>query len=711
MRPYVTLLSLVIFAACESAALVSGDSDILQTSAGQALRSVVSPSDRPNLYVFQGGPQGTTQPAPTGLTLFIRHLGLDFLLQRPALPSPVLAQVGAASSLPLIGATGTPSSLGSFATWQDDTFGVWLDSAPLAAQGLFPFSQAYCRQVGLGGPQFTLAAEVTSRQFFPWREPGAKLALAADLELPTSRLVVRTRAGALVARDRLDADQRAPIFQSSFFVYLQDTSATPTKVIAVLFNLYDPRGPYELGIGDDHSVSFFTASIGQRSPAGVDLTQLFTVERGAHEAGPWTGYRTFRVSISAAQLRALIARFPSQGLSDDVTRYRLESVGLLNELNFLYADANDCLPDFDSNTSAAVGLSLRRFTAEIVPPEPEARGYFDYVNADGVAVGWACRAGSPAPVTVRLRAAGGAVVTTALADAATEPGVRAACGTGATRARHRFAVALTPQQRAAFQGQLLEAEVVDAAGHTALVLRKSPGASYVVPRGSPYAGYFDFVDADGLAVGWACARSSPAPVAVRLVSARTGEVVASALADAASTDEAAVRAACGTQATAARHRFRVQLSDAQRRRFAGHRLRAEGVDSGFPLPEGAGASYVVPPPPTYAGYFDFVRPDGVAVGWACAQGHVAPVSVRLRTAAGQAVADVVADAWSEEAVRVACGTEGTGASHRFAFTLPPDVRARFAGQSLTGEVLSRAGEPARPLLRNESAPQAYVVPR
>lgn len=665
-----------------------------ETQAGETtLLDSSLPAFPTGLVVFDGREAPGQTPATYDaeqLNMLVRHMGATFHRQVPLLaPNDVAAHTGLAGVFSTLGSV---VSTGAYPTMLarggPGELAMYMDTEQLERRGYYPFTQSYCKSVGLGGPQFTLGKEFIRTTPYPWQKPGDALELAVDLQVAQSELRVR-RGGQYVHTTALEPGDHAPIFQSSLFVYLIDQSRG--VAVAVLWNLYDPRGPYSMGVGNDRHVFFYTTGIGSTDPSGVDLTQHFTVLAGEHAREPSAGYRSIKVRISHAQLREILAVLAgSTGLSLDPTHYSLSSVGLLNEMNFLYKDvpqnlppaereAYTCIADHDPQTFAKVGMRYRNFKATQVAAPTEYRGGLDGIDELGLVRGWACAREDAAPVSVRLATSAGqlAHVTASLAG---ERAIAEICGAGSA---HRFEYRLTPEQLADHGGLRVGASV--RGSDPLYTLQTFPGVNYVVPGGPPpelrglLEGVFLGAGNRVVVTGWACAAGSPATLLVDLATSEGPLATVSANL----TSEPGVSAACG--GVAGGHRFELVLSGEQVRVLAGQKvvgtLRTLSGSASAPVANADAWPQVVP---RFRGGFDGVDEQGLVRGWACALEREAPVQVAFHagsTFVGQALAAEVA----EDAVGVVC--EGTSA-HRFTFQLTPAQRSALTGATLDVRVTS-----------------------
>jgi hypothetical protein len=654
MGPLMRLMPLLLLsAACTSQLTVHGDP---QTQTDQ--RVTVSGSTAGVQLVAYDGREAPYQLPATydsdQLTLIARHMGVHFFEK----PNAVVQSGGALE--------------------------LSIDTVQLHDDGYFPFSQAYCQQVGLGSSHFILGQEMNKTEVRPWLGGGGALNLAVDAQLPTSQLVVHD-GSQYVSRSDLVNGGDAPISQMSFFVYLTDL--VHGNIVAVLFNLYDPRGPYGHFIGNDHHTFFYSTSL------DPTLSSDFTIVSGAHHHEPF-GWDTVKVRIDADQLKSVLKQFPQdQPLSLDPNDYRLDSFGLLNEMNFLYADAANCIAAFDPNTSAKVDFGLRNLVVDVEPGPTAWRGANDGVSAVGLVRGWACEVGSDVPVTVRLSAGG-----QTLADViAFEPGEAAIGQLCASGPAHRFSYQVRPGQLAGLAGQTVSAAVIDS-GAPVLALQTFAGVNYALPgtmqqpppQAKTFEGWNEGLSAGEVVNGWACQVGSDAPVTVRLFAG--GQALADVVADLAA--EPAVGQQCSSGPS---HRFAYAVTAAQLAAFAGQTVSAAVIDQGAPvftLNASADASYTLPaamppppPPVELTGMLEgvFLSQDNHVwvQGWACVKGSPTPAVVEV-----PGVGTVTANQASEWQVGAACG-EATG-GHRWSIDLSASQVSSLAGHSLTANIRDAA---------------------
>jgi hypothetical protein len=642
---------LLVASACSSDLLIHHD---VSSEADQRV-TVSGAAGAVTLVAYDGREAPYQLPSaydPDQPTLISRHMGVHFFDDAQIVgPGDALAATGVDGRL--IGAAGTSSGFPtSVVQGADGALGMYIDTDQLHALSYFPFSQAYCQQVGLGSSHFILGQELQRTEVRPWSGGNGALSLSVDAELATSVVV----------------GDGAPIFQISFFAYLTDTVNGST--LAILFNVYDPRGPYGRGIGNDHNTYFYTTSV------DPSLSSDFTVVSGAHQHSPF-GWQTFEIRIDADQLRSMLGQFPqTQPLSLNPADYRLGSIGMLNEMNFLYADAAQCIASYDPATSAKVGFGLRGFKVDVEAAQPSWHGALDGVSPDGLVRGWACQTGSASPVTVRL-SAGGQTLADLVADEAGEDAIGAICGAGTA---HRFSYQPTPAQLSAFAGQTVGGAVLG----SGTPLQTFGGVNCALPAAQqqPPPVELDgniegvFMDADNnvWVQGWACVKGSPIPAVVSV--AGLGDATADEL------SEPAVGSACD-EATAG-HRWSIHLTAAQVVALGGQTLSAQVRDAAgtkqqaLPV-EGSWPVDV----PSFFGGFDGVGSDGVVRGWTCAIGRDAALQVTLRVDSGSVLTTVTAGDSAEGAVGTLC--HGSSA-HRFTVQLTQDQQQGFAGETVTAEV-------------------------
>lgn len=298
------------------------------------------------------------------LNLLVRHMGTEFFNNKPGISSSQIQNLFG-QNISLLGAA-NPSAVSATPTFlgqSGDSFGFYFDSRQLNQDGFIPFSQKYCQKVGLGAPHFIHSKDFSAVQDVrPWKTNSSKLVMSVEAKLPLSEIKARNTSGSYLVRDYVDASDNAPIFISTLFFYLRDTKTN--KTIAVLFSYYDPRGYAPGSVMNDHNSFFYTTY--WPSPGHPANNDEYSADLGILQSRPFSDFKSFQISINKSQIQKIIARFPvAEGLSNNPEDYILTIAGLLNELNFLYANPAECLPNYDPQTYARHSLVYKNLRFEI----------------------------------------------------------------------------------------------------------------------------------------------------------------------------------------------------------------------------------------------------------------------------------------------------------------------------------------------------------
>ncbi|TMA84932.1 MAG: hypothetical protein E6J63_21445 [Deltaproteobacteria bacterium] len=220
-------------------------------------------------------------------------------------------------------------------------------------------------------------------------------------------------------------------------------------------------------------------------------------------------------------------------------------------------------------------------------------------------------------------------------------------------------------------------------------------ASHAAPIGWIDGGYW--ANGQFNVSGWACDPGSTRSVWVSLTDPRTGQAMASVLANAWS--EPAVAAAC--RAPGATYlRFNIPLAAAREESVVGQPIQVRATSNFYPwtiMPIGNSGTFRYPDN-TVRGYVDNASYDGsqvVLVGWACAGGIAQSVNVHVYVGgpagSGSWFTAGTANQPSEPAVAGACGV-GYGA-YRFSIAAPfgPEVMMQLGGLKIYVHGISPVG--------------------
>lgn len=375
-KKFLITFNLFLFSlGCQHTHLIPAQSGILpdvargpsSSSVSRTVIPVVDPNDKIALDVWHPPTRYPRAQQAQASSIFARHMGPQFDAHLPAI-SGTDQSLKTGLQAPLLGASqdsvvkGTPT----FVIGDGHQFGYYVDTKDLESLGFFPFPQKYCQAVGLGAPQLTFEKNISSQNLRPWINENRKVEISVDLQIPYSKLKVRTTDGKYVDKTIVEPGDQTAIFISSSFLYLKDTLSG--KLIAILFNYYDPRGNQPAGIGNDNQVFFFSIAMAAKDSTGKDLSKFFTISSGGIQKNEFREFKNFKLSINKAQMKNLIAEFGnSTALSGDPANYQIQLTGLLNEMNFHYKPpASACVSDYDPQTSAQVGMSFQNFSVSIV---------------------------------------------------------------------------------------------------------------------------------------------------------------------------------------------------------------------------------------------------------------------------------------------------------------------------------------------------------
>src|SRR5437868_5377305 len=239
---------------------------------------------------------------------------------------------------------------------------------------------------------------------------------------------------------------------------------------------------------------------------------------------------------------------------------------------------------------------------------------------------------------------------------------------------------------------------------TAVVLHA--GASQAAPIGWIDGGYWS--NGQYVVVGWACDPGSARSVWVATTDPRSGQVLASALANAWS--EPAVAYACRAPG-ATNLRFSIPVPAVKGESVVGQGIQVKASSNYWPwltVVIGNSGTFEYPDN-TIRGYIDGVSYDGSQVfiyGWACAGGIAQSVWVHFYAGgpagSGSWLTAAVANLWSEPAVAYACAV-GSGA-YRYSIATPfgPEEMMRLGGLAIYAHGISPIGGSNR-LLWNSGA--------
>lgn len=311
-----------------------------------------------------------------GINVYARHLGLEFDKNLSSVDASLIQTKTGVTGGILYGSSqaNITSAVPTFISYNSNELGFYIDTEDLSEISYFPLSENYCKKVGLGGPQMILEQNLIDKHIFPWSTDNKKFVLNVDFQLPTAEYKSRTKKGTFEVKNNMNSDDHAPVFQSSFFVYLQDTVSY--KNIAVLFNLYNPRGPYSSAIGNDSYTLFYTSSITGDNSNDKLVNAEFSNEGSEFIKKPFSGYKNFKVSISNNQMQKILGRFaPRMGFTQDLSKVKVIFIGLLNELTPI-SQSSQCISDFVPQTYSKVGMSFKNFShaVEAITPPNAASG-------------------------------------------------------------------------------------------------------------------------------------------------------------------------------------------------------------------------------------------------------------------------------------------------------------------------------------------------
>ncbi len=245
---------------------------------------------------------------------------------------------------------------------------------------------------------------------------------------------------------------------------------------------------------------------------------------------------------------------------------------------------------------------------------------------------------------------------------------------------------------------------IAAACFTVTVLHAGPGEA--APVGWIDGGYWS--NGQYIVVGWACDPGSARSVWVAATDPRSGQVLASTVANAWS--EPAVASACRAPG-ATNLRFNIAVPAGKEESVVNQGIQVKATSNFWPwltVVIGNSGTFRYPDD-TIRGYIDGASYDGSQVvvnGWACAGGIAQSVWVHFYAGgpagSGSWLTAGVANSWSEPAVAYACGV-GSGA-YRYSIAVPfgPQEMMQLGGLAIYAHGISPIGGSNR-LLTNSGA--------
>lgn len=302
---------------------------------------------------------------PSDLGVWARHLGANFYEHKDVVTSSEMAQIFS-EPFRLLGSAATErktSLVPSFVAKNDSSYGIYMDTRQLYQDSQIPFPPKYCKKVGLGAPHVIHSKEYSTEQNIrPWQKEKSALVMSIEAKLPVAEMKARNPEGKYLTRNFIESTDNSPVFISTLFVYLKDTVNNNT--IAILFSFYDPRGASQGSVMNDHHNYFYTTY--WPAEGATPSTDEYTVESGRTQRYPFSDYKKFQISMNAAQLKNIIAKFPSrEKLSANPADYMIVISGLINEMNYLYSDPSQCLPNYDAQTYAVHAIAYKNLKFSI----------------------------------------------------------------------------------------------------------------------------------------------------------------------------------------------------------------------------------------------------------------------------------------------------------------------------------------------------------